>query len=151
MKGQEILQRHIEHRLTGGLIQSFELNKELSDLINVTFLKFEDQWTHIVSTDEMTTIRPQDNSIETTEFFGDEEFKYPIRPIATVFPDFNKYIGKKLLGFKELVLKDNETMSFGINFHFEDNLNFIIKNHDYPIDKNEYFFKTVTFDGIKEI
>ena len=151
MKGQEILQGHIGHRLTGGLIQSFELNKELSDLINVTFLKFEDQWTHIVTTDEMTTIRLEHNSIETTEFFGDEEFKYPIRPIASVFPDFNQYMGKKLLGFKELVLKDYETMSFGINFYFEDNLNFIIYNHDYPIDKNEYFFKTVSFDDIKEI
>lgn len=151
MKGKDILQGHIGRRLTDGLIQSFELNEELSDLINVTFLKFDDHWTHIVSTDEMTTIRIEEKPIETTEFLGDEELKYPIRPITSVFPDFNQYIGKKLLGFKELVHKDKNTMSFGLNFYFESNLNFIIYNHDYPIDRNEYYFKTVSFDNIKEI
>jgi hypothetical protein len=141
MTGQEILQRHIGHELTGGLVQSFYLNKELSDLINVTFLKFDDEWVHIVTTDEQTTIQTHNNSIESTEFLvDDEEFKYVISQIKNVFPDFTKYLDKKLLGFKELVLKDNETMSFGLNLYFEDGLNFIIKNNDYPEDKNEYFF-----------
>ncbi len=150
MTGQEILQQHIGHKLTDGLVQSFYLNKELSDNINVTFLKFDNQWTQIVTTDEQTTIRTQDTSIENTESFGDEEFKYSIRQIINVFPDFTKYIDKKLLGFKELVLKDNETMSFGIKFYFEDGLNFVIKNNDYPADKNEYFFNIADFDGLTE-
>jgi hypothetical protein len=150
MTGQEILQRHIGHKLTGGLVQSFYLNKELIDTINVTFLKFDDQWTHIVTNDEQTTIRTQDTSIESTEFFGDEEFKYSIRQIENVFPDFTKYMDKRLLGFKELVLKDNETISFGLNFYFEDGLNFIIKNNNFPDDKSVYFFNNVNFDDLKE-
>jgi hypothetical protein len=41
-------------------------------------------------------------------------------------------------------------MSFGLNLYFEDGLNFIIKNNDYPEDKNEYFFGTLEFDELKE-
>lgn len=150
MRGQEILQRHIGHKLTGGLVQSFYINNELMSIINVTFLKFDNEWARIVTTDEMTNIRTQDSNIENIEFYGDEEFKYPIRQIGLIFPDFNKFLDKKLLGFKELVLKDNETMSFGLKLNFADNLNFIIKNRNYPDDENEYFFNHEDFEDIKE-
>ena len=41
-------------------------------------------------------------------------------------------------------------MSFGLNLYFEDNLNLIIRNHDYPQDKNEILFENVEFDDLKE-
>jgi hypothetical protein len=150
MKGKEILQRHIGHRLTGGLVQSFYLGQQLSDLINVTFLKFDSEWTHIVIAEGKTTIRTQDKAIESTEFLGDEEFKYPIRKIENDFPEFKKYLNKRLSGFKELVLKDDETISFGLHLYFEDDLNFMVKNNGHTEDKNEYLFNIVEFNKLKE-
>ena len=69
-------------------------------------------------------------------------------PIGQIFPDFNKYINKGLVDFKELVFKKSESMSFGLNLYFEDDLNFII--HDNPADKNEYFFEKREFEDLIE-
>jgi len=148
MRGQEILQGQIGQKLQGGLVQSFYLNNELVDLLNVTFLKFGDKWVRIVSTDEATDIKIETDDIENVKFYGDEEFKYSIKPIGQIFPDFNKYINKGLLDFKELVFKKSESMSFGLNLYFEDDLNFII--HDNPADKNEYFFEKREFEDLRE-
>jgi len=151
MRGLEILQGHVGHKLQDGLVQSFYLNSELVALINVTFLKFDNKWIRVVSTDEITTIKWETDDIENIKFYGDEEFKYPIQPIRQFFPDFNKYINKRLIDFKELVLKKSEFMSFGENLYFEDYSNFIIMNHDYPADKNEYFFEKTEFVDLREI
>lgn len=150
MGGQEILQGYIGHRIQDGLVQSFYLNDEQVDLINVTFLRFDNKWIRVVSTDESTDIKWETDDIENIKFYGDNEFKYPIRPIGQIFPTFHKYIDKRLLDFKELVLKKSEFISFGVNLYFENDLNFIIKNHDYPIDKNEYFFEKMEFEDLRE-
>lgn len=52
------------------------------------------------------------------------------------------------MDFKELVFKKSESMSFGLNLYFEDDLNFII--HDNPADKNEYFFEKREFEDLIE-
>lgn len=151
MTVQEILQRHIGNKLKGGLVQSFYLNNELSDLINVTFIKLDEQWIRIALTDERITIHNQDISIEKVDFYGDEIFNYPIRPIDDVFPDFTKYIGKQLLGYKELFLKESENEYFGINFYFEDNLNFVIVNQfSENEEKNKYLFSLTDLTKLKE-
>ena len=150
MKGKEILKRHIGHKLTGGLVQSFYLNNDLKDKINVTFLKFDDEWTHITTCEAETIIRTQDASIETTESFGDKEFNYPIRQIKNIAPDFSNCLRKTLMGFKELILKDNETVSCGLKFYFADDINFVIKNDNSQDGKSEYYFNSVNFDDIKE-
>lgn len=150
MRGQEILKEHIGDKLQDGLVQSFYLNNKLVELLNVTFLKFSNRWISIVSTDEETSIKIVTDDIENIKFYGDEELKYPIQPIRQIFPDFNKYINKRLLDYKELVLKKSEFMSFGLNLYFEDNLNFIIRNHDYPVDTNEYLFEKIEFNDLKE-
>lgn len=130
MKGQEILQGLIGHKLQDGLVQSVNLNNRLVDLINVTFLKFDNKWIRIISTDESTKIEWEIDDIDNIKFYGDEEFKILIRPIGQIFPAFMKYINKGLIDFKELVLKKYDVMSFGVNLYFEEDLNFIIKNHD---------------------
>ncbi len=119
-------------------------------MIIVTFLKFDNKWIRIISTDESTDIQLETDDIENIKFYGDEEFKYPIRPIGQIFPAFKKYINKGLIDFKELVLKKSEVMSFGVNLYFAEDLNFIIKNHDYPIGKNEYFFEKTKFGDLRE-
>jgi hypothetical protein len=150
MRGQEILQGLIGHKLQDGLVQSFYLNNGLVDLINVTFLKFDNKWIRVVSTDESTDIKWETDDIENIKFYGDEEFKYPIQPIGQIFPTYKKYLDKRLLNFKELVFKKSDFMSFGVNLYFEDDLNFIIMNHDYPVDKNEYFFEKTEFEDLRE-
>lgn len=152
MRGLEILQGHIGHILQDGLVQSFYLNDELVGLINVTFLKFNNEWIRVVTTDDMTKIKKEANEIENAKFFYmDGKFNYQLRPIGQIFPYFNKYINKRLVDFKELVLKKSEYMSYGVNLYFEDDLNFIIMNHDYPIDRNEYLFKKTEFVDLREI
>lgn len=138
MKGEEILQAAIGHTLRSGRLQSFYLNDELVNRVIVTFLYF-DKWIRITSTDEKTTVSMVE-TIENVTALGDEEFRYPIEPIETFFPEFKKYMGKTLIGFKELILRSQVTLSFGVNLYFEGELNFIIHNQDYPVDRNEYCF-----------
>ena len=140
MNGKEILDSIINKRLKNGRIQSFFLNGELVDRINVTYLKF-DNWISIVSTDEMTTIRKAEDSFESVKFYGDSEFNYPIEQTEIYFPEFEKYIGKIVVEWKELVWKKDNDLSFGINLYFENNLNLIIHNETIPDDKNEYIFE----------
>jgi len=52
MNGKEILDSMIDKRLKKGRIQSFFLNGELVDRINVSYLEF-DNWISVVSTDEV--------------------------------------------------------------------------------------------------
>jgi hypothetical protein len=140
MRGEEILNSVTNKPLQNGRIQSFVLKGELVDRINVTFLKF-DKWIRIVSTDEITNVKIEEDSFEEIKSYGDKEFYYPIEPIEKYFSEFKKYTGKKLLNWKELVWKKDKEMSFGINLYFEDNLNLIIHNQEYRIDENQYIFE----------
>ncbi len=149
MNGKEILDCIINKRLKKCRIQSFFLNGELVDRINVTYLKF-DNWISIVSTDEMTTIRKAEDSFESIKSYGDSEFNYPVEQAEIYFPEFEKYIGKKLVEWKELVWKKDNDLSFGINLYFENNLNLIIHNETIPDDKNEYIFENKLPEDLTE-
>ena len=149
MKGEELLKAAIGQTLEAGEVQSYYSNGELADRICVTYLKFK-HWFRIISTDEMTTIVLKDSSIKPAEINKNETVEYPIEPIEKSFPEFIKFKGKRLLSFKELVLKTDESQSFGLNFYFEDNLNFIIHNQNYQIDKNEYIFENQVPQNLKE-
>ena len=140
MKGNELLKEQIGKTLKDGKIQSFELRGELTELITITFLKFED-WIKIVSTDEQTIISHIDEEFKNTIKYDNEEFKYSIAKIEYYFPEFKKYIGQQLIAVKELVGLKNPQLSFGINLYFDNGLNFIIHNQDYPMDKNEFIFE----------
>ncbi|PVY35667.1 hypothetical protein [Pontibacter virosus] len=149
MEGAEIIQSAIGQRLESGKLQSFILNGELVDRINVTFLKFNN-WVRITSTDEKTKITLEGSSSDKGQLNVDKEFRYPVEDIILHFPEFRKFIGKRLIDYKELVLKSNESLSFGVNLFFEDDLNFLIHNQDYPIDKNEYLFENLVPENLKE-
>lgn len=140
MQGSDILKKMIGCKLESGIVQSFYLKGELVDRINVTFLKFGD-WIRIVSTDEMTNIKLEKENIQQVDSYGDEEINYPLEPIDKYYPDFSGFIGKELVDYKELVFKNNDSLSFGLNLYFEGNMNFIVHNQDYPIDRNEYLFE----------
>ncbi|WP_299125970.1 hypothetical protein [uncultured Tenacibaculum sp.] len=139
MEGKEILDSIIGKKLDKGRTQSFVLNGELIEKINLTYLKF-DNWISIVSSDELTTVRKVNKDFESRESFGDKEFYYPIVPINIYFPDFEKYVGKKLVSWKELVWNKNNKLSFGINLYFEDNMNLIIHDNTSE-ERNQYVFK----------
>ena len=150
MRGKEILNKAIGEELIDGRIQSFLLKGDLVDQINVTFLNFGNGWLRVVSTDEMTDVTLEEDDIEKIEFYGDDEFKYPVEPIEKHYPEFSRYIGKKLLNFKELVLKKEESLCFGVNLYFEDNQNWVIHNKDYPEDRNEFYFENKIPEDLKE-
>lgn len=140
MKGKEIIDSCIGKSLDTGKVQSFILNGELIDKINVTFLKF-DKWIKIVSTDEITTVENEVDTFDKIKSYGDDEFYYPIEKIEIEFSEFEKYKGYKLLKWKELVWKNDSEMSYGINLYFENDLNFIIHNEKVLYEKNQYIFQ----------
>ncbi len=151
MRGQEILKRHVGHRLTDGLVMSLYNNNDLVNQINNSFLKFDSEWIRIICTDEQTNIYNEVDDIYNFNLKTDDGFESRVLPIGQLFPEFNMYFDKKLLGFKELVSSKWQDMSFGVNLYFEDNLNFIIRNHDYPVDQSEYLFKNVKFTDLIEV
>lgn len=140
MRGSEILKSVIGKPLVNGKIQSFILDGELVDRINVTFLKF-DEWIRIVSTDDMTWVALENNFFEDVNSYGDNKFYYPIDQIENHFSEFSKYKGKKLINWKELVWYKDEELSYGVNLYFENNLNLIIHNQVDPIDENQFIFQ----------
>ncbi len=139
MEGEKLLNSLIGKPLLKGKIQSFILEGEMSDLINVTFLYF-DAWIRIVSTDEITNVIKETNSFDKITHYGDKNFYYPISLLELHFPKIKNYYGKKLLKWRELVFSKDTDMSYGINLYFEDNTNFIIRNQVYPNDENQYIF-----------
>lgn len=150
MEGERQLNSCIGKSLAKGKIQSFILEGEMSDLINVTFLYF-DTWIKIVSADEITSVIKENHSIDKITHYGDKDFYYPINLIELHFPKIKSYYGKTLLRWKELVLLKDTSMSYGINLYFDDDMNFIIHNQAYPIDKNQYLFtNTIPKDLIEK-
>ncbi len=148
MTGSELLDEQIGKYLVEGRVQSFYLNGELVVRIIATFLKFN-QWLRIASTDEHTKVSVDEQGIENVLSVG-EEFCYPLQPIEEHFPEFVKYKNRRLIGYKELVSKDNEYSSFGVNLYFEGELNLILHNQNYPIDQNQYVFTNQIPKGLKE-
>lgn len=133
----------IGKELQDGKIQSFLLNGELIGQINSTYLKF-DKWIRIVTTDDMTKVY-EIQDIRTEIYYDLESgMEFPIERIEKHYPEFDKYLGKKILDWKELVRKESDPkfdqMSVGIKLIFENNLTFIIHNIDYPTDLNEFIF-----------
>lgn len=126
------------------------LNGEEIDLINVTYLKFE-RWVQIACTDGNTTVSEVENDFESINGYGDAEYQYPLTNIKDSFLQFNKYIGKRCLSITELVTDESFENSFGLNFYFEEGLNFIIHNKPYPEDRNEYLFENLVPGDLKEI
>lgn len=140
IQGEDLLRRLIGCKLEAGMVQSFYLEGKLEDKINVTYLKF-DNWIKIVSIDDLTTIKVEKNNIVKNRTYSDEKITYSLESIENCYPEFKKYIGTKLIGYKELVLEKDKSLSYGVNFYFENNLNFVIHNQDYPVEKNEYYFE----------
>ena len=138
-KGTEILNSVIGKELREGKMQSFFVDGKLIDRINSTYLKF-DKWIRIVTTDDMTKVY-EIKDLE-KELYSDLKngYEFPIERIEKHYSEFEKYSGKKLLDWKELVRKDSESMSLGIKLIFDNDLTFIIHNIDYPTDLNEFIF-----------
>ena len=148
MRNPDIIENTIGKTLSQGRLQSLISKENVVDRINVTYLKF-DKWIKIITTDEMTILY-EEKSVELRPNDENEDFSLTIEPLENYFPEFKKLIGKKLIDFKEIVRIDAEAMSFGLNLYFEDDLNFIVYNHDYPVDRNEYFFENSIPTGMKE-
>ena len=149
MKDQKVLEDLIGNTLKDGLIQSFELHGSLINLVNVTILKFN-FWIKIVVSEGEISVSTEKREIDDPSQIGDNDFKYPISKIEDKFPEFNKYIGKRLIGYKELVSKNEPALSFGVNLFFENNLNLIIFNPDYTTDENIFVFSNRIPDQLKE-
>jgi hypothetical protein len=150
MRGQEILKGLVGRNLTDGQVKSLYINGEPLNLINVSFLKFDKDWIRIVCTDEQTDIQFENEDLNKFDLKTEDGAEFSVTPIGQLFPDFNKYLNKRLLGFKELVLNKSEFMSFGLSLKFEGGLIFTIRNYNYPVDKNEYLFEKVDFDDLRE-
>jgi hypothetical protein len=150
MRGNQILEQQVGKLLIAGKAEFFQLPGQVPERINVTFLKFGNEWIRLVTTDEQTSVSSIVEDIDLIQYFGDEEFKYPLVPIEQLYPEFQKFIGMKLIDFKELISLKTEYLSFGVSLYFENKLNFIIRNHEYPIDKTEYLFEQTKFIGLRE-
>ncbi len=150
MRGKELLDKSLGRKLIDARVETFLLNGRLIDPIIKTYLHFGETWISIVSTDDMTFLAQENNLLEYVEVSGNDTFKYPIESIEKRYPQVKRYIGKSLLNYKELVLKKEESMSFGLNLYFEENLNWVIYNTYDPENKNQYSFKNKIPRNLKE-
>lgn len=148
MQGKEILERQIGKPLIEGKVKCITIHGNPPQPISVTFLLFGNDWIRIMTTDEQTAIRA--DSEDMNELEVEQGFKFQSIPLDQIHSDFQKFIGKRLMTFKELVSLKTEHFSFGLNLYFEGDMNFIIRNHDYPVDKTEYLFKQTHFEDLRE-
>ncbi len=132
----------IGKKITDGKIQSFYLRGKIHNKINCTFLKF-DKWIKIVISDGILTVE-EDNQRQNEGCLSN--FYYPIIDIIKYYPEFEKYIGKEIIAYNELVSKNNSNWVCGISIQFEDNLTFII--YETFDEKNEFVFENKVPKGL---
>ena len=119
--GLNIIKDKIGLKLTDGLIQSFIYNKQITDKINVTYLKF-DNWVHITTTDETAVLAIGEEHPTQIESWTEEDGNtadYPLTPIIEEYPDFSKFIGRTLTSVTELKSRSN-SLTCGIKLMFTD-------------------------------
>jgi hypothetical protein len=56
MQGKENIESQVGRILLDGQLKSLYENGKATDLINASFLKFDDEWVRIVCTDEQTMV-----------------------------------------------------------------------------------------------
>ena len=119
-KGKEILMSQIGQKLQDGIIQSFVLNGEIKDDVNVLYLKFN-TWIRIVA-DDGTAISKVTDGPKATEPWIEkgDKIAYPLTRIEEKFAQFRNYIGLTLMNCKELIVTENN-ISCGVKFIFENN------------------------------
>jgi len=148
MTGNNILQSVIGQEIKEGIIQSFYYDEQLSDKLNVVYLKF-DKWIHITTSDEQTIIKEeQPEQIEPFTIDDNKTFVYQLTKIENEFSDFTNYIGQKLIDFKELVYINYPDQSCGIKLYFANDLTLILF-----VDINahsRFSFNNLTRDDIYE-
>lgn len=147
MIGKEHLDQQIGKPLKDGKFECMQMDDQSPEDINVTYLKFCDQWLRIVTTDGQTKIVLKEPKEVVTTFEG-TTCRY-FQSTLGVFPDFMLQNENRLLRFTELV-STKTGQSFGIKLYFENGRNIIIRNHDYPIDKTEYISGNFQLDGLAE-
>ncbi|KQR95252.1 hypothetical protein ASG01_05230 [Chryseobacterium sp. Leaf180] len=140
MLGREILEQLVNSTLIAGTIKPYYYKNELIDLVHLTYLKFEKRWIEIAVIDEQTMIRLSDENVANYKYFNNEDYKYSAEDFQIVFPAFEKYIGKKLIKFAEMVSVKNKDLSFGVSLYFSDESVITIFNKDYSHDSNEIIF-----------
>ena len=125
MIGKENLESQIGKLLADGKFETMQIDNETPHAINVTFLKFDEQWLRVVTTDGRTKIILAEPE-ETISAFDGSTFRYS-QTSLDVFPGFTLGIGKRLKRFTELVsIATGE--SFGLKLYFEGGENMTIRN-----------------------
>lgn len=137
MNGRECLDVQVGQVLVDGKVKSFVFDGELSDPVNMTFLRFS-SWISVVCTDESIWV----NKNEPPEVLVAEDgrVRFPVEPIASEFPQFSELIGRRLVSWNQLVEAANPFMSRGLIFRFDGGGTFLIVSEPYPVDKSRYLF-----------
>ena len=142
-KGLQILESQIGKKLENGLIQSFYLDSEIIDLVNVLYLKF-DNWIQVTTTDETSIRKIEENYPEKiSSWITDDnvKFEYPMSEIEKMNSNFTSYKNKILTAFSELTEIKYNQITCGLKLYFENDLTLII----YSNAEEETYLK---FDGI---
>ena len=137
-KGHDILKKQLGLQLAGGIVQSYFYNGQLFNKINVTYLKFN-SWLHITTSDETAILEIVDDQpvkIESWTDNGNNTADYPLTKIYNEFPVFEKFIGKTLVDFSELVLPDDYEITCGLKLYFGNNDALILYTDN---DDNSYY------------
>src|SRR5688572_3177819 len=127
MIDKEILSQQVGRPLRAGKFESLQVDEESPDSINVTFLKFDENWLRIVTTDGQTKIMLIEPKDLVTSVEG-RSFRY-FQTSLEVLPGFTSYLGRRLVRFTEL-LSETSGQSFGVKLYFGGDESFIIRNHD---------------------
>ena len=137
MNGRERLDAQVGQVLVDGKVKSFVFDGELSKPVNMTFLRFT-SWISVVCTDESIWV----NENEPPEVLVAEggRVRFPVEPIASEYPQFSELIGRRLVGWNQLVEVASPFMSRGLIFTFDGGGTFLIVTEPYPMDKSRYMF-----------
>lgn len=148
--GDNLLKSKLGQAITDGIFQSYFFNKNLSDKINVTYLKF-DKWLHLSTTDGTAILELEVDYPKQIESWTNEEnstSSFTLTKIENEFPRFKEYIGQKLIKYSELVLLDSVSITCGLKFYFENDL-FLILYSDND-EKSYYSFDNIIPEFLKE-
>lgn len=120
-EGLKILLSQVGNELTDGKIQSFYLNNQLVDQVNVLFLKFE-KWIHVCLTEELCSWQIKEiepNQIQSWQMSDGSKFEFPLVNLLDSTKNAQDLLGKRLTKVTELIDQKTEVIS-GLKFYFED-------------------------------
>lgn len=142
-----MLQKVVGKKLVESLVQSFYLNGELIDKVNVLFLKF-DTWLHLTISDGSLIIKELGVERPTSKHFEVEPsaFQYSIVDPVQILPEIATFYGDTVERVNRIVWREDDHYVCGLRLYFGNKKSLIVQ-----VDSEDFLHLSVDNEVYKDL